>query len=528
MSIIGAQGVSMSELTGMGLDRLNAMAQGQQPSIAPSYLVLAAIEQLKKGKAGEQAPLPQGTVKDRLLASINQPPPMQAGIGQMAPQQPQTAQPMPPTQRMSGGGLVQHFDDGGTPESDRYKIMQLLRGAGNVAEDAVDAGADVASMIPRGIAGAVNSGLIRPARAFGATVPYIPDIEGADYDSMTPYADFRAKQRAKNDPTTRIGTEKGRATNKSEATQGTETRDYGNEARRSALTPTSPNNDPTGVGASISASSRSRGIGSTGTSPLATYATLDPQKTAADFKLNIPNNEQLAAAAKKFSAPDAARMAELQGAESRAGLGAFARGMMNTDRGRGFGAVFGSAAADANDAREKRADARREYEDKREMMATQLGIQMGDEVKQKYLTESKWGADRAQEANKLAVDVLQAKNQGTHFGNQDIIDREKAQLMAEANRIAAEARRDGLTAAHHDRIQKLYLTAQEIAIKAAESKFGKTDPMLAQTPQGAQREAAKQTMYEAEYAKAVSALEARLGGEGNSKAAGNAVIRKAY
>lgn len=39
-----SQKVSLDDLTALGLDRLQAMASGQQTSIAPSHLVIAAIE----------------------------------------------------------------------------------------------------------------------------------------------------------------------------------------------------------------------------------------------------------------------------------------------------------------------------------------------------------------------------------------------------------------------------------------------------------------------------------------------------
>ena len=89
-------------------------------------------------------------------------------------------------------------------------------------------------------------------------------------------------------------------------------------------------------------------------------------------------------------------MAELKAAESRAGLGAFARGMLDTRNGTGFGAVFGRAAADSNDAQEDRADKRRAYEDKRQEMAMQLGIKLGDESKAKLTSLTQKGEIKLQ------------------------------------------------------------------------------------------------------------------------------------
>jgi hypothetical protein len=466
MSIVGAQGVSMSELTGMGLDRLNAMAQGQQPSIAPSYLVLAAIEQLKKGKAGEQAPMPQGTVKDRLLASINQPTPTQAGIGQMAP----ATQAAPPTQHMSGGGSVRHFDGGGTTGS----YLGRSQGANLLPDTTGYEGMSITDFLK-----SIGGSAVDKAKALGewfssADTSMKDAVRGTTPTNKTyAFKDAAGAGRGIINPTQVVPD--------------------------TSINPTTtPNADPTNVAGGIGVSSRSRGVGGLGTTPLATYATLGPAKQASDFKLDIPNNAQLTAAAAKFSAPDAARMAELKGAEDRAGLGAFARGMVNTDRGRGFGAVFGSAVADANDAKEKRADARREYEDRREQLGMQLGISLGDEAKQKYLAESKWGAERAQEANKLAVDVLQAKNQTSHFQNEDINFQERNRLQYLAHVLQAEIRKDGLNEANFSRILRVQQQALEAANKAAETQHGKVDPATGQAlnpTQGLNIERTREKVY---------------------------------
>jgi len=418
MSIVGAQGVSMSELTGMGLDRLNAMAQGQQPSIAPSYLVLAAIEQLKKGKAGEQAPMPQGTVKDRLLASVNQPTPMQSGIGQMA--QPQQAQqPAPPTQMMAGGGSVEGSWVDRLPEGAGARMIRDY----------------FANPRRKPILDAIFSRDEEPPELNvpKATMPTIPQLAIPDV-----------------------------------------------QIQEGPKKPTS-NAAPAGVGGRIFASASSRGVGGLGTTPLSKYNLDIPQTpSAASFQLDIPKNQQLADAAAKFSAPDAARMAELKGAEDRAGLGAFARGMVNTDRGRGFGAVFGSAAADWNDAREKRADMRREYEDKRQEMATKLSIAQGEEARDNFLKSSEWGAKRAEEAWTRAAKGVELGIQGTHYGNQEKLEQTKLGLMAEANRIAAEVRRDGLNEANFAKLLRVQQQALEAANKPAETQHGKVDPTTGQ------------------------------------------------
>jgi hypothetical protein len=179
-------------------------------------------------------------------------------------------------------------------------------------------------------------------------------------------------------------------------------------------------------------------------------------------------------------------MAELKKAEERAGLAAFGRGMLNTKNGTGFGAVFGNAAADYVDAKEAKAEKRREYEDRREALATELGIRVGAEAKEDYLKNSEWGAKRADEANKLAIDRLRTTNEAVRAGNAETLDREKmAQterlemarlaIMRESNRIAAEVRKDGLDTRKFDKLVMVQQTAAKNARDFAEATVGKAD-----------------------------------------------------
>lgn len=82
MSIVGTQSVSMSDLMKLGPQALGAMAQGQTQSIAPSYMVIAALKALTDQQKGMMQPEQQGTVVDQLVAEAS---PQQAGIGAMAP-----------------------------------------------------------------------------------------------------------------------------------------------------------------------------------------------------------------------------------------------------------------------------------------------------------------------------------------------------------------------------------------------------------------------------------------------------------
>ena len=441
MSIVGTQSVSMSDLMKLGPQALGAMAQGQMQSIAPSYMVIAALKALTDQQRGTGAQVPQGTVKDQVLAQAA--PPAQAGIGAMGPMR----QGMPqPVRQFAGGGGV-YGGTYGTESQDeteergaalRKKFIDFLKGKGTVYEDVNEASEK--TKLPKGTE---------------ATKPDVAE---------------------------RVGTEKGRATNLVEG----------------ELKPGAPVIAPP----QIVAPAAERGVGSAGVNPLAKYA---PAKLGEyekmgelakpdQYKLDIPKNAQLIAAAEKFSKPDEARMKELRDAEGRAGLAAFARGMMNTKNGIGVGAAFGPAAADSIDAKEAKAEKRREYEDKRELLATELGIKVGAEAKADYLANSKWGAERADAVNKQAIDILRSNNESTRFANADTLDREKmamteriaaqtAAIQREANRLQAEIRKDGVDQQKFQRLLNTQQVAADNARKLAETKVGKPDdPMNRMNP----------------------------------------------
>jgi len=395
MSIVGTQAVSMSDLMKLGVPALNAMAQGQAKTIAPSYMVIAALKALTDQQKGMSSPVPQATVKDQVVAQA-QPAPMQAGIGQMRP----------PVQKFSVGGTPERQSEFDDPD---WTLFDLRTDAQKAAVRSDGPFFDLRSQEQKDAQ--------RRARYPQS------DVEGGR-GRVTP---FSVPATQATDPTARVGTEKGRATNTNPFAPP-----------RSGAAPQMPDS----MSASVSSSARSRGVGGAGTNPLAKYAELGKMPTADSFKLDIPKNERLEAAAAKFSKPDAERMAELRAAEENAGLSAFARGMVDPKRGRGFGAVFGAAAADYNDTKEARADKRREYEDKREALATQLGIQVGDNARQDFLKQSEWGAARAEKAFDQGIQALRARNEATHFGNQEILKAREIEAHLAAVSEQAATRKD--------------------------------------------------------------------------------------
>lgn len=113
---------------------------------------------------------------------------------------------------MAGGGIIA-FNKGDTvseeaaaeaqKQADRDAISRATSAVGKFAKDSAGklaaAGADIATMVPRGIAGAVDSTAIRAARALGADVDYIsPSLTPGDQasDTATPFYDryIRARE----------------------------------------------------------------------------------------------------------------------------------------------------------------------------------------------------------------------------------------------------------------------------------------------------------------------------------------------
>lgn len=442
MSIVGRDGVSYKEVKALGIPTLKAIAMGQLPSIGKPWEVISALEELTSLEKGKGAQVPQGTVKDQVLAQAA--PPAQAGIGAMQ------AQGMPqPVRQFAEGGPV--GTDAVNAKIANYFRQMFGPGWDNLKEET-----------RRGLAGRRRT---EDEFNYGN--------EGNNY--KLPKGTEATKPVG--DPAERVGTEKGRATNPVEG----------------ELKPGAPVIAPPQIVAPAAA----RGVGSAGVNPLAKYA---PAKLGEyekmgelakpdQYKLDIPKNAQLGEEAERYKTPDPVRIKELREAEEGAGLAAFGRGMLGTKNGTGFGAVFGSAAADYVDAKEAKAEKRREYEDKREALATELGIRIGAEAKADYLANSKWGAERADAVNRQAVDILRSNNESTRFKNADILDRENmaqqeriaaqtAAIQREANRLQAEIRKDGVD---QQKFQRLLNTQQVAAGKAreyAEATVGKPDDPL--------------------------------------------------
>jgi hypothetical protein len=202
---------------------------GEVPPDLEEALALQEIAELRTGAQNQQAIQAGGaqpSVVDKLrqmLGGIQQ----QAQMAQGAP-----AQQGQPVMAARGGSIDQlmsnlgrHYAGGGIVafngkdgsdvpteaeleaqrKADREKIDALAKALGQTggeyAGKSMAALADIASLIPRGLAGAVDTALVRPARALGAKVDYLsPALTPGNQnpDTMTPFYDryIRAKEGA--------------------------------------------------------------------------------------------------------------------------------------------------------------------------------------------------------------------------------------------------------------------------------------------------------------------------------------------
>jgi hypothetical protein len=387
----------MGDLMKMGIPALNAMAQGQQNSIAPPYLILAALKALTDQQKGMGAAAPQGTVKDQILAQTR--PTIQTGIGAMAP--PGAMVPQQP----------QGFADGGPVES-------IMWGAyGTETPEETEA---------RGVA--AKQKLFDWLRGKGAASADWLRGKGTVYERANSLPATQATQ-----STSDYGNEGTRSVSGGP--------NYGHENRRvvqpSVPTPPPTLNIPTDSSARVSSSIRGgvgAGIGSTGANPLPKYGPDTVQmKNLADMQgMNAPANTQLDEAIKKYSTPDEARLAEMMQEKKMAGLGALAKGIM---KGRGFGAAFGPAAADSVAAEAAEAQKIREYKDKREAIATELGLKKGSENYDRFVKDidfkrNERATDYAEAVRKQARGDELTKNERHDIFEQKKIDVDVMKIQA--------------------------------------------------------------------------------------------------
>lgn len=232
-------------LKGLPLPDVMKYANGNNPTV-PSYLALSELQRRKQIEDTSAAfygqpptvkeqiesgltALPQGQVNPtqapqgvnptamppQLAPSPNMPPPMANPTAAPAGVQPNAA----PPRMMAEGGLsnlplphmfrqtsyadggIVYFDEGtGDKTVEEAKKEQLASDRGALINGLKKFGAasmDVLTLPGRGLLGAVNSAVIRPARAItGADIPYIAGDHPEILDSMTPFYDQIRKAEA--------------------------------------------------------------------------------------------------------------------------------------------------------------------------------------------------------------------------------------------------------------------------------------------------------------------------------------------
>jgi ribonuclease HI len=248
------------DLKGMPIQALQAYMNGSNPEVPP---FLAAGEMQRRQAMMQREEMRQGaeqgsmpSVKEQLeqtagLMALQQERSQQAmqqmaqqGMGAPMPATEQTPQPepqpspdagvagLPVDMGMKAGGIVGYFNGGRTgeepteedaarqakeeaekqlnrpldpqAEQDRAFFMRIFNRIKQENRRAGAAIADVATMVPRGLAGAYDTAVVRPMRAAGIDAGYLsPKLtpEGADPSSMTPFTDvLEGGQRPKPEP----------------------------------------------------------------------------------------------------------------------------------------------------------------------------------------------------------------------------------------------------------------------------------------------------------------------------------------
>jgi hypothetical protein len=171
--------------------RLADVLAGKDMSI-PQYVAMAEAmgrRNLRQAVDGAQAQqqAQQPSVKEQLLAEQSAPQ-MVAGIDQLAA-------PNMESMDLAGGGIIAFsgkdgsYVDANLTEEEKQALRDrtdFLAGGKKLLASA----ADVVTLPVRGAMGAINTGVIRPIRATGVGLPYIPEEAfGGSSSSMTPYFD---------------------------------------------------------------------------------------------------------------------------------------------------------------------------------------------------------------------------------------------------------------------------------------------------------------------------------------------------
>jgi hypothetical protein len=165
------------------------------PSITQlAQMTLQAEEQQRaQMRAAQQAQMvqkPQGTVADGVRARISA---MEQGIGGLDVPDDLVGDEY----TAAGGGIVAFAPGGGVDlekqrEEDRARFKSMYESGLIGAEEFSRALLDIGTLPARGVAGALDTAVIRPLRAAGADIGYMSPYlvpEGADPSSMTPFYD---------------------------------------------------------------------------------------------------------------------------------------------------------------------------------------------------------------------------------------------------------------------------------------------------------------------------------------------------
>lgn len=210
---------TMSAMSLPQLQQYAALHKDDPYTVALALSIANQKKQAMTAQQGQAGMQPMPKVVDQALAQMLPQAPQQMQPPQMPPPQmpPQQAAPRPTPMpedvgigqlpapniaKMAGGGIVA-FGDGGEVDEEKERrerderaakeLQRIIRENGGkvpASLKAAYAGLDVLSLPGRALMGAANTGIVRPLRAMGADVPFIPErMFMGDSSSMTPAYD---------------------------------------------------------------------------------------------------------------------------------------------------------------------------------------------------------------------------------------------------------------------------------------------------------------------------------------------------
>ena len=384
---VGPGAVSLSDLMQLGIPALNAMASGQTPSIAPSYMVVGALSALTQQQRGQMQPQQQGTVKSRVMQQAQGIGgiPVQGNVGTPGQGMPGAPQARPGMPGIPGGAMPGAANTASPGASPQIPIQQsggapVFHAAGGGAVRHFDGGGS--SYLSTGSVGSPSVPQLTEAQRYSRdNLNAIPgdmlSAIGNYWDQFLAGSNFAPKStNPAYDPNSTSLLPSGAALHGNPAYNPNytsllppPTASYSNEGRNS----TPPQDTDSASGLPAVAPPEANPYKRYSPDKLATFDTSTPVRPAnSDYTVsNVPSSSETQKSLDQYRTANPQRLADYQKMADNAGTAAWLQ-QMAAPHGGGLGASIGPAyGADLN-AQNGVVQQRMQYEDNREKMAAEL------------------------------------------------------------------------------------------------------------------------------------------------------------